>query len=249
MRLFNISAVCATAITLFACAPSQPAPDGMTNVSADGLQPTLVKQKQAPDSYSFKQIATARNNLKQSGLHKRALRDEYRETPFDLMKEVLPDVVIVERPIVVKENTTFDGAGKLYVWVGDGDCSQKEAMPPMFLVRENSTVENLFMYNAPDGIHLRGSNTTVNNVVNLDVCEDAVSTDFYDYENIAVTNSVFYHCEDKGLQFNGGTNILVQSNKFLNCAQPVRIPKAAKYSALDNQMTGVGDYYYLRAKK
>jgi|TARA_Y100000031_G_scaffold154033_2_gene200657 hypothetical protein len=77
--------------------------------------------------------------------------------------------------IVVGENEVFDGNGNLYDWVGEGDCSQTEGMSPMFVLLSGATLKNIWIRNAPDGIHVKGSNIVVNNMVNVDVCEDAIS--------------------------------------------------------------------------
>ena len=69
-------------------------------------------------------------------------------------------------------------------------------------------------------------------------------------KNINVNNSIFIDCDDKALQFNSGENITITNNKFLNCKQPIRIPRYIKnYQAKNNIMTGVANHYYLRSKK
>jgi len=104
-------------------------------------------------------------------------------------------------------------------------------MPPMFVLSDNATLKNLWMKNAPDGIHTKGSNIIVNNIVNVDVCEDAISIKkskqppFND--NIKITNSRFYHCEDKAIQLTRGANILIENNEFYQCAKAVRVKEQA----------------------
>ena len=85
------------------------------------------------------------------------------------------------------------------------------------------------MTNSPDGIHLLGNNINLDSVVNLNVCEDAVSTKFPPAKNITIRNSFFYDCEDKALQFNYGDNIKVLNTTFINCSQPIRIPFNSKF--------------------
>lgn len=153
--------------------------------------------------------------------------------------------------IDVPIGTTSDGKGKIFVWIGEGDCSQKEGMPDMFAVHEGATIKNLFMIYAPDGIHFRGSNASADRIVNLDVCEDAMTGKRkfgggY-IKNISVTNSVFYNCADKGLQFDRiKSGLRVIGNKFINCFQPIRINKfIGSYEAKDNKIVGAKDYWYL----
>ena len=160
-------------------------------------------------------------------------------------------VIFVKNTIFISPNTIFDGEGKLYIWVGYGNCGQTEGMPPMFNLGANVTLKNLYMAYAPDGIHIRGSNITIDNIINLRVCEDAISTTrSQNPKNINVNNSIFIDCDDKALQFNSGENITITNNKFLNCKQPIRIPRNIKnYQAKNNIMTGVAKHYYLRSKK
>ena len=42
----------------------------------------------------------------------------------------------ISKTIIVEENQTYDGKGQLHVWNGKGDCSQKEGMPPMFVLKK-----------------------------------------------------------------------------------------------------------------
>ena len=160
------------------------------------------------------------------------------------------NIIWVKKTITIDENLIFDGDGDIFIWIGEGDCSQKEGMPPMFIMKEGSTIKNLFMIYAPDGIHIRGGNILIDRVINLDVCEDALSTSSKtNYTNFTIMDSVFLHCEDKGLQFNSGDNINIKNSRFINCAQPIRIPKITKnFVSENNKMTGVASYYYLRSK-
>jgi hypothetical protein len=159
-------------------------------------------------------------------------------------------IVYVSETIMINRDVEYDGDGKLFVWVGRGNCGQYEGMPPMFILLYGAKLKNLYMAYAPAGIHIRGSNVSIDNVINLEVCEDAVSINrAYCPENISITNSKFINCEDKGLQFDNGENITVVNNSFLNCKQPIRIHSEMKvYEARNNVMTGVADYYYLRSK-
>ena len=122
--------------------------------------------------------------------------------------------------------------GALYDWTGVGDCSQKEGMPPMFKLSDGATLQNLQMRNAPDGIHVRGSNVTISNIVNLDVCEDAISIKLDKNKSIpshvTIKDSKFYDCEDKAIQITRGRNLLIENNEFHNCAKAIRLQKDAR---------------------
>ena len=167
---------------------------------------------------------------------------------FFLFVFIIPRLVLVDSSIIIKKNEIFDGKNKIYYWIGEGNCSQDEGMPPMFIMEENTLIKNIYILNAPDGIHINGNNTIIDNITNLNVCEDAVSTpkDPF-YQNIKIINSLFLHCEDKGLQFNNGDHFFIENNKFINCSQPIRLPKnSVNYVLKNNFMSGVGSGYYLK---
>ena len=140
-------------------------------------------------------------------------------------------IIQVSETVVVDAGVVFDGAGILYDWVGEGDCSQTEGMPPMFRLSENATLKNLRMRNAPDGIHVRGSNVTIDNIVNLDVCEDAISIKLDRNKraprNTTISNSKFFDCADKAIQITRGDGLLIHNNEFHRCAKAIRVKEQA----------------------
>ena len=182
--------------------------------------------------------------------HFRKIRseDDYKLIIKKKKEKLSENIVPVRNTIFIENNADFDGLGKIFVWVGNGNCGQKEGMPPMFVLKDNSSIRNIIMINAPDGIHLMGNNTKLESIVNLNVCEDAVSTKLPSAKDITISNSFFYSCEDKALQFNYGDTIKVFNTSFINCAQPIRIPTNSKFVGKDNIMHGVKSYYYLRSK-
>lgn len=141
------------------------------------------------------------------------------------------NTVYVSKTISVGIGKDFDGLGKLYEWVGKGDCSQTEGMPPMFKVSAGAKLRNLQMKNAPDGIHIAGSNVILDNITNLDVCEDAISIKLDKNkrapQNILIINSKFFDCEDKAIQITRGSNILIAKNEFHRCAKAIRVKEKA----------------------
>lgn len=144
----------------------------------------------------------------------------------------------VEDTIIIAKDETFDGKGDLYEWVGRGDCSQTEGMPPMFVLSPGSTIKNLWMKNAPDGIHVKGSNIVIDNIVNIDVCEDAISISKSKHhsvgENIQIINSKFFHCEDKAIQLTRGSGIFIKNNEFYQCAKAIRVKEYASNIHFEN---------------
>lgn len=147
-------------------------------------------------------------------------------------------IIEVTQMITVGEHQVFDGGGHLYKWIGEGDCSQKEGMPAMFEIFSGATLKNIWIENAPDGVHIKGSNVTIDGMVNIDVCEDAISISKSNKkparENIKIINSKFYQCEDKAIQLTRGNNILIKNNEFYRCAKAVRIKEQAKNVQIEN---------------
>jgi len=144
----------------------------------------------------------------------------------------------VTQKITVREGKVFDGHGNLYKWVGEGDCSQTEGMSPMFEIYSGATLKNIWIENAPDGVHIKGSNVTIDGMVNVDVCEDAISISRSKTspkrENIKIVNSKFYSCEDKAIQLTRGNGILIKNNEFYSCAKALRIKESAKNIMFEN---------------
>ena len=231
------------------------------NISARMLERLAAAGPQTKNfifkGYSDTEIASARKIIKNNKNKIKEYRKKHRSTPFfkpftegDTDGIEKYSIVFVPYTIRIKAGATFDGKDKIYVWIGEGDCSQKEGMPDMFAVHEGATIKNLFMIYAPDGIHFMGSNASADRIVNLDVCEDAM-TGKTDYDpaikNISVTNSVFFHCADKGLQFSKiRSGLRVIGNKFIHCRQPIRINRFIEsYEARDNRIVGARDGYHL----
>ena len=122
-------------------------------------------------------------------------------------------ISFVKDVIVISENQKFNGNNKIFLWIGSGDCSQKEGMPPMFIMQNNSELKNVNILNAPDGIHIVGSNVKISNMRNYDVCEDAISTKKF-VENIEIKDSLFLRCSDKVIQLNYGDKFTITNNKL-----------------------------------
>lgn len=134
------------------------------------------------------------------------------------------EIVHVSKTIIV--DGIFDGGFRHYVWIGEGDCSQKEGMPPMFKILSNSTLKNLSIENAPDGIHIYGDKVTIQNIYMDNVCEDAISVKGKRKE-IIIENNYFANCEDKGIQLTTELNkadiVTIRYNLFEKCTCAVRI--------------------------
>lgn len=133
--------------------------------------------------------------------------------------------VILTEPQMVEGQ--YDGLGKIHIWKGEGDCSQKEGMPPAFILQDGAKLSNLTLINAPDGVHVRGKNVKITNLHVPDVCEDAITLKST-ADNIEIIDSVFENCSDKGIQITSAKNALIKNNQFLNCKQPIRAKQGSK---------------------
>tara|TARA_B100000902_G_C26588634_1_gene564719 strand:- start:111 stop:536 length:426 start_codon:yes stop_codon:yes gene_type:complete len=134
--------------------------------------------------------------------------------------------------------------------MGEGNCSQDEGMPTMFRMEAGSHIKNLFMIDAPNGIVFKGNDASADKIVNLDVCEDAMSSvpsPEKNIKNITISNSSFYNGAGKCLQVSRiRTGLTVIGNRFFQCAQPIRINKLmTDFWSSDNKITGAKDYYRL----
>ena len=136
-------------------------------------------------------------------------------------------IVDVNKTIIVHAGETFDGGGKYYrptKALGDGGVSETQL--PVFIVESGGKLKNL-QYSGADGIHLMGD-AKLDNVVNRDVGEDAITIDGADNRavdaqragvaatalgrpaQVEITNSSFYHAHDKVIQTNGDANVKLQ---------------------------------------
>ena len=128
----------------------------------------------------------------------------------NILKNKNQEVVRVKYPIKIYENEVFDGKNKLYLWEGYGKCDQTDGQPLIFIMFYNSTLKNVYISNSPEGVHIAGDNVKIDNIVNLGVCEDAVSTGIHSYHyNIKIVNSTFVNCADNAIQLNKGIDVLI----------------------------------------
>ena len=136
----------------------------------------------------------------------------------------------IDSTIVLKRGESLRGNESLYLWSGSGSCDQQEGQPPILRLMGDNTLSNLSILNAPDGIHVEGSNVRIDNVKFLNVCEDAITVKRG--KNVDIVNSHFYGCSDKAIQVNGGESVNIKNNTFVFCAHPVLIEERAQNSGL-----------------
>ena len=156
-----------------------------------------------------------------------------------IIKEKNEEMILVKRSIFVKSNTVFDGKNKVYVWSGPGECNQTEGQKPVFILYSNSILKNAYISNSPEGIHIKGNNILIDNIVNLGVCEDAISTRIRgEFVGLKIINSTFMNCEDKAIQMNKGVDVEIINNKFINCHIPIRVTVADNVKITNNYAHG-----------
>ena len=157
------------------------------------------------------------------------------------------EIETVDYPITITSGEVIDGEGKLFVWSGKGKCNQDEGQSSMFIMANGSTLKNMYILNAPDGIHIRGSNVTIENIVNLKVCEDAISTpNTKRKKNITIRNSTFVDCEDKGIHLRNVGDVKIINNKFINCLRSISIRDGDNIIIQKNKATGICKEFYLK---
>lgn len=123
----------------------------------------------------------------------------------------------------IKVKGSLDGKGCLYKWVGkyaDKCHSEKEyseSVPSMFDMEPNSTLKNMHIECAPDGI-TTNDNTVIENIVVRDCEEDCLNTKG---KNITIKNSKFFFGQDKCFQMNKAENVKITNNEFHYCARGI----------------------------
>ena len=226
---------------------------GYDNNEIKEVRELLKKEKKNTKALRKQNLELIKNNIKIKTVYAdgnnwnkyKYIKENVYDDQEIISKEIEKShrIIYVADTIEIPKGHTLDGKNKIFVWVGAYNCSQDEGMPPMFKLQEDSHIKNLFMIEAPDGIHFYGNNSSADKIVNLNVCEDAMTgkTDIEPkLKNISITNSIFYNGADKCLQVDRiRSGLIVIGNKFINCKQPIRINKFLKdFIARDNKIVG-----------
>ena len=130
---------------------------------------------------------------------------------------------LVPRTLTLDEpDGIYDFGGATLKWAGRGDCSQRESMPPMFVITApRVTLRNATIVGAPDGIHIHSSGVILEHLIFPDVCEDAVT--FKRGSRAAtVRYCTFIDADDKVIQATDGRMHRVHHCEFRNCKRPLR---------------------------
>ena len=131
----------------------------------------------------------------------------------------------VNKPIIVKAGTTFDGQGKLFnAGSGLNGGGTAETQLPMFILEPGASIKNL-QFKGGDGIHLLGD-AKLDNVHGLQTGDDFVTVDGAENKavdaqragisakdlpsgpaKVEITNSSFQNSHDKAIQINGDVDL------------------------------------------
>lgn len=127
----------------------------------------------------------------------------------------------VRKTIRLTKSGTYDYNFQVLRWRGKGKCNQKEGQLPMFdITGKKIVLKNLFILDAPDGIHVSGKDVKIENVYFLNVCEDAITCN--DAVDLDITGCYFYDAEDKVIQLNEGRDVEIYGNVFTRFSTAIR---------------------------
>jgi hypothetical protein len=129
----------------------------------------------------------------------------------------------ITQTIFVAPDQVYDGRGETLTASGMGDGSQDEGQRPIFLLAPGASVKNVTI-TAPgvEGIHMMGDNV-VENVVWVDVGEDAASMrSYFPGGDILISGGSATSATDKTFQFNVPANVTIQNFTATDIGKLVR---------------------------
>jgi hypothetical protein len=129
----------------------------------------------------------------------------------------------ITQTIFVPPGQVYDGLGETLTASGMGDGSQDEGQRPIFLLAPGASVKNVTI-TAPgvEGIHMMGDNV-VENVVWLDVGEDAASVrSYFPGGEILISGGSARSSTDKTFQFNVPCDVTIQNFTATDIGKLVR---------------------------
>lgn len=129
----------------------------------------------------------------------------------------------ITQTIFVPPGQVYDGLGETLTASGMGDGSQDEGQRPIFLLAPGASVKNVTI-TAPgvEGIHMMGDNV-VENVVWLDVGEDAASSrSYFPGGDILISGGSARSSADKTFQFNVPSDVTIQNFTATDIGKLVR---------------------------
>jgi pectate lyase C len=129
----------------------------------------------------------------------------------------------ITQTIFVAPGQVYDGLGETLTASGMGDGSQDEGQRPIFLLAPGASVKNVTI-TAPgvEGIHMMGDNV-VENVVWLDVGEDAASVrSYFPGGDILISGGSARSSTDKTFQFNVPCDVTIENFTATDIGKLVR---------------------------
>lgn len=129
----------------------------------------------------------------------------------------------ITQTIFVAPGQVYDGQGEVLTASGMGDGSQDEGQRPIFLLAPGASVKNVTI-TAPgvEGIHMMGDNV-VENVVWLDVGEDAASVrSYFPGGDIRISGGSATGATDKTFQFNVPCDVTIENFTATDIGKLVR---------------------------
>lgn len=139
-----------------------------------------------------------------------------------------------------KAGGIYDYEGATLVWIGRGNCSQRENMPPMFAITgKGVTLKNATIIGAPDGIHIHSADVTLENLTFPKVCEDAV-TFKKGAERATVRLCHFAGAKDKVIQASYGSKHRIYRCRFENCTRAFRSKRGVTAMFYQNDVIKCG---------
>jgi Pectate lyase len=129
----------------------------------------------------------------------------------------------ITQTIFVPPGQVYDGLGETLTASGMGDGSQDEGQRPIFLLAPGASVKNVTI-TAPgvEGIHMMGDNV-VENVVWLDVGEDAASVrSYFPGGDILISGGSARSSADKTFQFNVPCDVTIENFTATDIGKLVR---------------------------
>lgn len=135
-------------------------------------------------------------------------------------------LIEVSQTIQVAAGETYDGGGCLHRWIGTNSNNCHRATVPtfnfdqaMFNMAPNSTIQNLEMECAMDGIH-SNNNTIIENVVNRD-CENSCIT--VQGNGVILRNNQFFLCQKECIKLSNTSNVEIVGNYFAHATTPIGV--------------------------
>jgi hypothetical protein len=123
------------------------------------------------------------------------------------------------------DRAVYNFENRRLIWKGEGECNQQEGQPPMFEVLDHVTIRNAYIYDAPDGWHIKGDNVILQNCHWMRICEDALSVSKADTRGLLIERCSFFEAEDKAIQLNTGSDLEIRDCVFWQTSTAIKLDR------------------------